>query len=223
MSTQAIPAENMLRGALFALIVIPVGIIAWVVIWSFGFVVSLVAYGVAAAAVWLYQKGSGGVVSRAGVFIISGVTLVTLLLSFYFGLVVDYVRAVADVTSMSAWDVPNIPGFWTYLGEDFPTLLGDNAFGLVLALAFGVLGSFSTLRRAFKAAKHREYGNAAPALDALYDGSSDPRPYVAPTGETPAATAPTTPIAPIAPTTPDDATVPKPYAPPAADDAAPRS
>ncbi len=145
--------ENLVRGTLFALIAVPVGVALWVLIWSFGFVSSLVAFAIAAAAAWLYRKGSGGRVSTRGALLISGVVLVALLLSFYFGLVTDYVRALADQTGLTWIQAFTHPLFWSAFNGDFGSLLNANLANLGIALAFGVLGAFSVLRRAFVAAK----------------------------------------------------------------------
>jgi hypothetical protein len=42
-----LPSENVQRGVIFALIALPVGVVAWDILWSFGFVASIVAFGVA--------------------------------------------------------------------------------------------------------------------------------------------------------------------------------
>ena len=195
------PVENILRGTLFALIAIPAGVVVWTIIWSIGVVASIVALGVAYAAVWLYLRGSGGVVSRVGAFIISGIVLVTLLLSFWVGLVVDYIRAQAEYSAMPALEVFQHPQFWNYFGEDLPAILESQWGYLLLALAFGVLGSFTTLRRTFQQAKaggvqpqQRRRPAAAPtspksgspSLEDLYAAPAAPAPTAAPTAPRPA-------------------------------------
>lgn len=190
-------AENVLRGALFAAIAIPVGVIVWAVIWSFGFIVSIVAFGVAAAAVWLYTKGSGGVIGRAGAFVVSGVVLVTLLLAFWVGLVVDYVRAVAEVTGLTYTEAFTNDVFWPAFNSDFGYLIEQNGFNFLLAIAFGVLGAFSVIRGAFRTAKAREAAQAA-AYGSPYVEPSAEFPGVPPVdgattdGTAPAATSPAT-------------------------------
>ncbi|MET4780401.1 hypothetical protein [Glaciihabitans sp. UYNi722] len=148
-----LPPENLVRGTLFALLAVPIGVVLWVVIWSFGFVSAIAAFAVAAAAAWLYRKGSGGRVSTKGAVLISGVVLVTLLLSFYCGLVTDYVRAIADAADLTWIQAFTHPLFWTAFGEDFGALLTSNAVVLILSLALGVLGAFSVLRVAFATSK----------------------------------------------------------------------
>jgi len=220
----ALRPENILRGTLFALIAIPAGVLVWVIIWSIGIVASIVAFGVAVFTVWLYRKGSGGAVSRTGAFITSAIILVTLLLAFYFGLVVDYVRAASDQSGIAPLDIFQNPNFWNYFGMDFPEIVRLNGFNLLLALAFGVLGSFSILRNVFRAAKAHEQAYANPNMDNLYPGAGAPSGYAPPAYPAPGAVAPgsATPPAPVnRPATPAYGEYAPPVAPaPAADPAA---
>jgi hypothetical protein len=169
--------ENVIRGTLFTLVAVPAGIVLWVVIWSFGFVSALVAFAIAVAATWLYRKGSGGRVSKKGAMLISGVVLVTLLLSFYFGLVTDYVRAVSDQTALTWIQVFTHPLFWSSFNEEFGPMLNDNIPNLLMALAFGVLGAFTTLRRVFASAKTPESRAALPPRSWF---AAPPAPPIAP-------------------------------------------
>ncbi|MCU1523963.1 MAG: hypothetical protein JWO18_857 [Microbacteriaceae bacterium] len=170
--------ENLVRGTLFALVAVPVGVVLWVVIWSFGFVSAIVAFAIAASAAWLYRRGSGGRVSTRGALLISGVVLFTLLLSFYIGLVTDYVRAVAEQTGLTWSEAFTHPLFWTAFNEDFGALLNDNLLNLGLALLFGVFGAFSVLRRAFVGAKSLPAGTAPATQDPFFP--APPAPPVAP-------------------------------------------
>ncbi|MEO7016604.1 MAG: hypothetical protein ABI130_05820 [Leifsonia sp.] len=47
----------MIRGIALSLLVMPVGVVLWVLIWNVGFIASIVSYGVAFAEVWLYRSG----------------------------------------------------------------------------------------------------------------------------------------------------------------------
>jgi hypothetical protein len=145
--------ENVVRGTIFALLAVPVGVILWVVIWSLGVVSAIVAFVVAAGAAWLYSKGSGGRVSVTGALVISGVVLVTLIVSFYFGLVSDWIRAVAEQTGLNPIQALAAPAFWPSFNSVFGQLLKADLPSLGLALLFGVFGAFSVLRRAFASAR----------------------------------------------------------------------
>lgn len=147
---RSLPPENVGRGTLFALIAVPVGVAVWVAIWSIGFVAAIVSFGVAAAAVFLYRKGSGGRVGGAGVAVVGLIVLGTLVIAFYVGLVVDYARYAAEDLGMSFFDVLNHPAFWPSFNADLPALLNANILNIVLSLGLGVLGAFSVLRAAFK-------------------------------------------------------------------------
>ncbi|HLU28530.1 MAG TPA: hypothetical protein VKZ65_08835, partial [Glycomyces sp.] len=51
---------NEVRGVLFALAIIPVGIILWGIVWSLGFISAIVGFAVAIGAMFLYKLGTGG-------------------------------------------------------------------------------------------------------------------------------------------------------------------
>jgi hypothetical protein len=122
----------------------------WVVIWSIGFVASIVAFGIAFAAVWLYRKGSGGLVTRAGAWVITIIVIATLLIAFWLGMVVDYAGGPSHLSLLGN------PVFWNYFRADFGKILQQNFFGLLLAVAFAVFGIFRTLRNAFATARATE-------------------------------------------------------------------
>ncbi|TPW65847.1 hypothetical protein FJ658_15365, partial [Schumannella sp. 10F1B-5-1] len=72
------------------------GVAVWLLIWSFGFIASIVAFGVAFAALWLYRFGARGPISRAGAFVVTGITAGTLLIAFFAGIVLDAVQIVSE-------------------------------------------------------------------------------------------------------------------------------
>jgi hypothetical protein len=76
-TTQPQP-ENVLGGALLALLAIPVGVIALTLLWSIGFIASIVGFLVAFSAFWLYRRGSGGTISRVGAWTITAIVVFTL-------------------------------------------------------------------------------------------------------------------------------------------------
>ena len=77
--------ENVGRGAPAALVTVPVGVIAWVIVWGFGFVASIVGFVVALLALRLYLWGAGRI-SRAGAAVVLLTTTVTLLVAFFAGI-----------------------------------------------------------------------------------------------------------------------------------------
>src|SRR3982750_2359813 len=97
------PVENVGRGTLFALLAVPAGVAVWLILWKFGFIASIVGFGVVWAAVQLYVRGSGGVISRVGAVAILGIVVVTLLLSFLSGMVYDAASQIGDLSGLSTW------------------------------------------------------------------------------------------------------------------------
>ncbi|MET3810536.1 hypothetical protein [Arthrobacter sp. UYEF3] len=118
--------ENTMRGTLFAVAVIPVGVGLWMILWKLGWMTSIVAFLTAAGAARLYLAGSmasgsmaSGSMSRRGARVVVAVTAATVLLSF-------------------------LGGIWLHLTTDFTG-------ALLMALLFGALGCFVSLRPAGRA------------------------------------------------------------------------
>ncbi|MCL3861123.1 hypothetical protein [Actinotalea sp. K2] len=143
---------NLGRGTLAALLTIPVGVVVWVVLWSFGFIASLVGALVAYLALRLYLRGAG-LVSRTGALIVLAVTAVTLLLAFFSGIVLDAAQGLGEVSGLGAWGAFTHGEFWPTLGTLLPEALPDYLPDFAWAVGFGALGSFTTLRGAFAAAR----------------------------------------------------------------------
>ena len=117
------PVENVGKGTAFALLAIPAGVAVWLVLWKFGFIASIVGFGVVWAAVQLYVRGSGGVISRVGAVAILGVVVVTLLLSFLSGMVYDAASQIGDLSGLSTWEAFTHDGFWSAFWDGFPDAL----------------------------------------------------------------------------------------------------
>lgn len=180
--------EDVNRGTVVALLTIPAGIIVWTLVWSIGFIASVVTFGIAILATFLYRLGSGGTIGRAGAIRITIITLVTVVLSIVAGLVADVAIGIGQVANISPIEALGHPGF----GEVFTLYVTSGDGGLYLSLGiavlFGALGCFSVLRNAFRA-------TAAP---------------VAPQAQTPWPTLPATPQAdPFADEKPADPTTPR--------------
>jgi hypothetical protein len=149
-SPQSLPRENVVRGALVALVTVPVGVALWVVVWGFGFVASLVAFAVAVLALRLYLWGAGRM-TRVGATVVLLVTVLTLLLAFFGGIVLDAAKALGEVSELGAWGAFRHEGFWPVFWEMLPDAAPDYTPAFLWALGFGALGSFTTLRGAFAA------------------------------------------------------------------------
>lgn len=145
------PRENLARGALAALLTVPVGVAVWVVVWGFGFVASIVAAGVAFLALRLYLWGAGRI-TRTGAAIVLVTTTVTLLVAFWAGIVYDAAVGFGEMSGLGAWGAFTHPEFWPAFGAVLPEAVPDYLPDFGFALLFGALGSFATLRGAFAAA-----------------------------------------------------------------------
>ena len=165
--------ENVGRGALLALLTIPVGVALWVLLWGFGFIASLVAALVAFMALRLYVWGSGGL-SRVGAVVVVAVTVVTLLLAFFGGIVLDAARGFGEASGLGAWGAFVHEAFWPALWEVLPEALPEYLPDFAWAAGFGALGSYATLRAAFAATSPVAMGPAtAEAAAAAPEAASE--------------------------------------------------
>jgi hypothetical protein len=142
--------ENVLSGALLALLAVPVGVVILALLSSIGFVASIVGFLVAFAAVWLYRRGSGGAISRVGAWVVTGIVLVTLLLGVWVSLVVAFADGLGHLGDIG------LPGFWPQFNQNLPDDISANGLFIVLILVFGALGSFRILGRAFATARQTQ-------------------------------------------------------------------
>ncbi|KAA1399304.1 hypothetical protein [Aeromicrobium ginsengisoli] len=146
------PVENVGRGTLFALLAIPAGVAVWLILWKFGFIASIVGFGVVWAAVQLYARGSGGSISRVGALLILAIVVVTLLLSFLSGMVYDAASEIGELSGLSTWEAFTHDSFWSVFWDAFPDALPSYRKDFLIAAAFGALGAFSMLRAVFQQA-----------------------------------------------------------------------
>lgn len=149
-STRA--AENVARGALFALAALPIGVALWLVIWSFGWMSSLVTFAAAAMAARFYVLGAGGL-SRKGVWVVAGITAATAILSFVAGVWFDAAKYINSqplslIASSEPWDLIS------YNLAHNPNFVKSYMGDFSMALLFGALGCFFTLRRMFAATRN---------------------------------------------------------------------
>jgi hypothetical protein len=142
--------ENVLRGTLLALVAVPVGVALWLVIWNLGYLAAIVSFVVALGAAFLYRLGSGGIVSKVGASIVTGIVVLTVLLSFYSGLVSDFANVIAMQSDISPFEALGQPLFWSSFHAGLPVVFEAYTVDFLIALAFGALGAFSILRSAFQ-------------------------------------------------------------------------
>lgn len=157
-----VPTGNLGRGTLFALATIPVGVVAWVLLWGMGFIASIVAALVAFLAVRLYVLGAGRL-SRPGALVVLAVTVVTLALAFVGGIAWDAATAVGEESGTGTWGLLVDPEFWSWFWAILPDALPEYGTDIAWAAGFGALGSFTTLRGAF--AGSQEPAPTAPDAD----------------------------------------------------------
>lgn len=171
-SPVSLPPENVQRGTVLALVIIPAGIIVWTLLWSVGFIASIVAFGVAFGALALYRFGSGGAVGRNGAIRVTVITIVTLLLAFVAGLASDGLPIWMQQHRQTLVESLADPQFWSALSRAAAN--GSTAVAFLLALVFGALGCFSVLRAAFAQTRAAQ---AAAGMPGAYGQPGQPAPY----------------------------------------------
>lgn len=145
------PVEDVNRGTVVALLALPVGVIAWVLIWSIGIVASIVGFGIAYLTMFLYTRGSGGLISRAGAVRITIITLVTLAIAIFAGLVSDVAIGISRLSSLSPIEALSDNQFPVVLNTYLTDGVSEWGFFVLLAVVFGIVGCFGILRTAFRA------------------------------------------------------------------------
>jgi hypothetical protein len=157
------PPENVQRGVALALIALPAGILVWDLLWTVGFIASLVAFGVAWGAMRLYRIGSNGPFSRTGAIAVLLITVVTLVLAYISGFAVDVMGPYMKATGGSVADGLVDGRFWRVVFVD----LADPSHvpALLLTLLLGALGCFRILRAAFLSTRSTSDAPSRPAAE----------------------------------------------------------
>lgn len=144
--------EHSVRGAVFALAAIPVGVALWLILWKLGWIGSIVAFVTAAGAARLYIAGStvgrGGTMTRRGAWVVVAVTIATVLFSFLGTIWLD----LADYLGASPLTLLFESDAWDLLGYNLannPELVDGLRGEFLMALLFSALGCFFTLRQLF--------------------------------------------------------------------------
>ena len=181
--------ENVIGGGLFALLAIPVGVIALTLLWSIGFIASIVGFLVAFSAVWLYRRGSGGVISRVGAWLVTAIVVFALAFGLWVAMVVDYAHGLGHLSNIGLGD------FWAQFNADFSDNVNSSILSIILVFVFGALGAFRILGRAFATARQTDapanltgQATTLPPAPATYHDDID----AAPTGSADDKTAPPT-------------------------------
>lgn len=130
------------RGLALATLVIPVGIVAWIFLWQYGFIASIIAWGMAAGAVWLYQFGAAQAITKAVAPAIIAIILIGVVLAFLGGMVSDG-WAVYQSEDIGGTGSITSPDFLSFLAANLaePELWKSYTGDILISLAFAALGA----------------------------------------------------------------------------------
>jgi hypothetical protein len=154
-----LPPENRLRGTLLALLIIPAGIIVWVLIAAIGFISGWVGIGVAVGALALYRFGSGGRISYNGAIRVSLIVVFTIVVSYLAGFVAGNPAYFARAFQSGKF----FEGIAATMGRGG----GDTTINVLLVLAFAVIGVVLVFRTAATQAKADQVAGATPTAGTL--------------------------------------------------------
>ena len=145
------PVEDVNRGTLVALLAIPVGVVAWVIVWSIGIIAGILGFGIAYLTMFLYTRGSGGIISRAGAIRVTIITFVTLALAIVAGLVADVAIGISQLSTLSPIEALTDDRFPAVFNTYITDGVGEWGLYVAIAIALGIFGCYSILRNAFRA------------------------------------------------------------------------
>jgi hypothetical protein len=118
-------------------------------LWDLGWMASIVAFMASAGAARLYVLGTGGMISRRGVWVVAAVTAMTLVLSFLGSMLLDMARFIGGGSPLAMLAEAET---WDLLGFNLTTnrdLVDGYAGDFLVALLLSALGCFFTLRQLF--------------------------------------------------------------------------
>lgn len=153
-SQSSAPIENVNRGTLFALLAVPLGVIAWVLLQQLGFVFIYAAlgYGIAWATLFFYLKGAGGPITRVGAVRVTIVTLLALGVSVFAGLASTALLNFTRFRHVSLVEAMSSPEFGDFFGDYLANSVELYILPILIGVVVGIFSLFGLLRRAFQSA-----------------------------------------------------------------------
>ena len=145
------PTENVTRGTLFALLVIPLAIAAWLILARVGFIASIVGFGAAWGAVRLYLIGSGGLISRPGAIRITIIVVGSILLAILADIVTSTLPQFVTLSKLDWLSALVSPTYWNIVTG--PYVLPQMLPSILIGLGLSALGCYSILHNAFRATR----------------------------------------------------------------------
>lgn len=139
------------KGLLVAGLAIPAGIIAWDILWNFGFIASIVSYGIAWAAIKLYTKGSSSAPDKEVAKILLGIIILGVTLSFLSGMAMDAQLSYSDQMHVSAIQAYTRGDFWIFYltNLSYTDIWSQYVGDILVSLVFATLGSYGIVKDLF--------------------------------------------------------------------------
>lgn len=187
-TTPTAPVENVRRGALVALLTIPLSILAFAVISGFfGLISGFTAIVIPVVASWLYTKGAGAPLTRAGWAPFIGISAVSVVLGVASGIIASayygYERVGGDGGILA-------PAFWTSVRNLFSSGFENFLLPVIFGLGLGAAMIFSVIRGPRAGGRAGAGNRLTPAqVDSITDAQTPvtPQPSTTPPATPPAA------------------------------------
>lgn len=182
MTDTTAPTENVGRGTTFALLAIPAAIVIFAIVAGlFQLISGIAAIVIPYIAAWLYQKGAGAPLSRAGWGPFVGVSAVAIILGTFTGIVAATYRGYLGHDGLLSGP------FLRTLGNQFTTNFGDNIVPLLIGLGLGAVGIASVIRgpRTRVAGTSGGAATVAPITPVAPQENATPAPPIAPNQPSP--------------------------------------
>ena len=141
--------DNSRNGILLALLIIPIGVVLWDVLWGFGFIASVVSFVISAGAVRLFRLGAGAEPARKSALWLLGIIATTVILSFLSGVLLDAAKYYAAEYNVGTVQAFGMPDFWNFAAANLTNsaLWGGYITDIAISIAFAALGAYSIGKR----------------------------------------------------------------------------
>ncbi|HEV2403355.1 MAG TPA: hypothetical protein VGS08_04090 [Candidatus Saccharimonadales bacterium] len=140
------------KGLLLSLLAIPAGIVGWDILWRYGFIASIVSWGIAYLALKLYRKGSGSNPDKDAAQFLIGIVTIGVVLSLLSGIIMDAQLWYSGQYHVSTFQAYTSTDFWSTVLNNLTTngaLWGSYVSSIVISVIFAALGCYRIIRYLF--------------------------------------------------------------------------
>lgn len=144
------------KGLTIAALSIPLGIVAWDILWNGGFIASIVAFGIAWLAVKLFTKTTGFQPDVKAAKALIAIIVAGVVLGFLSGIVMDINKFFIQDTNIGAFQALGMGDFWMTVWTNLTQngkMWGGYAFDIIISVVFAFLGCRSIISELIAASR----------------------------------------------------------------------